>query len=62
MNFFNQPGTTKVVIIERWPYTVTGDSNVSLINTIFQLFIHLYVFVQMLFCMEMLKTDQSSPC
>ena len=47
MIFFNQPGTTKVVIIERWPYTVSGDSNVSLINTIFQLFIHLYVFVQM---------------
>ena len=47
MNFFHQPGITKVVIVERWPYTVRGDSNVSLMNTIFQLFIHLYVFVQM---------------
>ena len=47
MNFFHQPGITKVVIVERWPYTVRGDSNEGLINTIFQLFIHLYVFVQM---------------
>ena len=62
MNFLNQPGTTKVVIVEMWQYTVSGDSNISLINTIFQLFIHLYVFVQINVVLHgNLRTDQSSP-
>ena len=45
--------TTKVAIVERWPYTVSGGSNASLIP--FFNYSYTYKFL----CMKILRTDQS---